>query len=59
KVINVEMENVSTVRLFDVSGKLLKEVNSASIYTIDVTDLTPGMYMIESAEGAKAKFIKE
>jgi len=58
-VINVEMENVSTVRLFDVSGKLLKEVNGASIYTIDITDLTPGMYMIESVEGAKAKFIKE
>jgi uncharacterized delta-60 repeat protein len=58
-VINVEMEIASTVRLFDVSGKLLKEVNGASIYTIDVTDLTPGMYMIESAEGAKAKFIKE
>jgi uncharacterized delta-60 repeat protein len=58
-LINVEMENASTVRLFDVSGKLLKEMNGASIYTIDVTDLTPGMYMIESAEGAKAKFIKQ
>jgi len=58
-VINVEMENASTIRLFDVSGKLLKELNGASIYSIDVTDLKPGMYMIESSEGAKAKFIKE
>jgi uncharacterized delta-60 repeat protein len=58
-VINVEMANTSTIRLFDVSGKLLKEVNGASIYTIDVTDLTIGMYMIESAEGAKAKFVKQ
>lgn len=58
-MINVEMANASAVRLFDVSGKLLKELNGASFYTIDVTDLTPGMYMIESAEGAKAKFIKE
>ena len=58
-IINVEMSNASAVRLFDVSGKLLKELNGASFHTIDVTDLTPGMYMIESAEGAKAKFIKE
>ena len=40
-------------------GKLLLELNGAYIYTIDVTDLTPGMYIIESAEGAKAKFIKK
>ena len=58
-VINVEIENASTFRLFDARGKLLKEVNSASIYSIDITDLTPGMYMIASAEGAKAKFVKE
>ena len=58
-VINVEMANASTVRMFDISGKLLKELNGSSNYTIDVTDLTPGMYMIESAEGAKAKFIKQ
>ncbi len=58
-VINVEMTNASAVRLFDVSGKLLKELNGSSIYTIDVTDLTSGIYMIESAEGAKAKFIKK
>jgi uncharacterized delta-60 repeat protein len=57
--ISVEMENASTLRMLDISGKLLKELNGASIYTIDVTDLTPGMYVIESAEGAKAKFIKE
>jgi trimeric autotransporter adhesin len=58
-VINVEMANASTVRMFDISGKLLKELNGSSNYTIDVTDLTPGMYMIESAEGAKAKFVKQ
>ena len=58
-VVNIEMENTSAVRLFDVSGKLLKELNGASIYTIDVTDLTPGMYIIETAEGAKAKFVKQ
>jgi hypothetical protein len=58
-VINVEMANTSTIRLFDISGKLLKELNGSSNYTIDVTDLTPGMYMIESAEGAKAKFVKQ
>ena len=58
-VINVEMTNASAVRLFDVSGKLLKELNGSSIYTIDVTDLTSGIYMIESAEGAKVKFIKK
>jgi hypothetical protein len=40
-------------------GKLLLELNGAYIYTIDVTDLTPGMYIIESAERAKAKFIKK
>jgi uncharacterized delta-60 repeat protein len=58
-MINVEMASASAVRLFDVSGKLLKELNGASFYTIDVTDLTPGMYVIESAEGARAKFVKE
>jgi trimeric autotransporter adhesin len=58
-MINVEMANASTIRLFDVSGKLLKELNGSSFYTIDVTDLNRGMYMIESVEGAKAKFVKE
>jgi hypothetical protein len=58
-LINIEMANASAIRLFDVSGKLLKSMYGASFYTIDVTDLTPGMYLIESAEGAKAKFVKE
>jgi hypothetical protein len=58
-VINVEMENASSIRLFDIRGKLLKELNGASIYTIDVSDLTSGMYMIQSAEGQTVKFIKE
>jgi hypothetical protein len=58
-LINVEMETVSGIRIFDVSGKLLKEMSGASTYSIDVTDLTPGIYMIESAEGAKAKFVKQ
>jgi hypothetical protein len=58
-VINLEMENASSIRLFDIRGKLLKELNGASIYTIDVSDLTTGMYMIQSAEGKTVKFIKE
>jgi hypothetical protein len=57
--INVELDKTIAIRMVDVTGKLLLELNGSSIYTIDVTDLTPGMYIIESAEGAKAKFIKK
>jgi hypothetical protein len=57
--INVELDKTIAIRLVDVTGKLLLELNGSSIYRIDVTDLTPGMYIIESAEGAKAKFIKK
>ena len=57
--INVELDKTTAIRMVDVTGKLLLELNGASIYSIDVKDLSPGMYIIESAEGAKAKFIKK
>lgn len=57
--INVELDKTIAIRLVDVTGKLLLELNGSSIYRIDVTDLSPGMYIIESDEGAKAKFIKK
>jgi hypothetical protein len=58
-VIYVEMDQTTGIRLFDVSGKLIHEENGAAFYSIDVTTLTPGMYIIETAEGAKAKFVKQ
>jgi hypothetical protein len=57
--INVELDKTTAIRIVDIIGKILLELNGSSIYTIDVKDLTPGMYIIESAEGAKAKFIKK
>ncbi len=57
--INVELDKTTAIRIVDVTGKLLLELNGASIYSIDVKDLSPGMYIIESAVGDKAKFIKK
>jgi len=58
-VIHIELEKATGIRLMDVTGKLILEENGATVYTIDVTHLTTGLYIIETAEGAKAKFVKQ
>ena len=58
-VIHIELEKATGIRLMDVTGKLILEENGAAVYTIDVTHLTTGLYIIETAEGAKAKFVKQ
>jgi hypothetical protein len=57
--INVELDKTTAIRMVDVTGKILLELNGAAFYAIDVSNLTTGIYMIETAEGAKAKFVKQ
>ncbi len=58
-VLHIELEKATGIRLLDVTGKLLLEEKGVAVYTIDVTHLTTGLYIIETAEGAKAKFVKQ
>mgnify|MGYP006246804443 FL=1 len=55
----------SKIRLFDVAGKLFKEVPAAydhSVFKLDVSDLPTGIYIlaIQNEDGfvAKGKFVK-
>jgi hypothetical protein len=58
-IINVELDKSTTIRMFDVTGKLLQEQTGSVFYSLDVTTLSSGIYIIETTEGATAKFVKQ
>jgi|GEM_PF-5343184 len=57
--LNVELEKISAISIFDISGKSIGKYNGSAAYTIDITALTPGMYILETSTGETVKFIKE
>ena len=58
-LLNVEFENISALSIIDISGKVLSHYDGSDFYTIDITPLTPGMYLIKTSRGESVKFIKE
>jgi hypothetical protein len=61
--LNIEMQNMKSVEIFDVSGKaiLFKKVNSDNMH-LDVSSLQKGLYIIKANDGATHimhKFIKQ
>ena len=57
--INIELDAISNVRLYDIDGKILREFKDASNYSIDISTLKQGVYFFETNEGLKAKFVKQ
>jgi len=52
--LNVDADGLK--RVFDTSGRLVKESYEN---VIDMSDLTPGMYVVMLESGAKIKVVKE
>ena len=50
-------EELSSIRMYDTFGKLVKEFNAKSTL-IDVSDLTAGVYFLEIANAEKRSTIK-
>jgi hypothetical protein len=57
--INIELDAISNVRLYDIDGKILREFKDALNYSIDISTLKQGVYFFETNEGLKAKFVKQ
>ena len=60
-ILTIEVENSSRVEIMDINGKIVKTLNILSKKSIDVSDLTQGIYFIKtsSKEGVKvSKLVK-
>lgn len=57
--INIRNVEVRTLKLFDVTGRLIKDyVTAGKIHTINVVDLRPGIYFLQINNSITKKLIK-
>jgi type 1 glutamine amidotransferase len=60
--IRTEADQVMEVKLFSITGRLLKELNGKSGLTIDLSDLNRGLYLLQVNQGgeqSQVKIVKE
>lgn len=50
-IINIENKNLDKIIIFDISGRIIKEMKSQS--QIDLTDISKGVYIIKLISGTK------
>jgi hypothetical protein len=57
--LNIEVNEQTQITIVNVLGEVVKTETIKGLSTIDVTDLTSGIYFIQSNRGIKTKFIKQ
>ncbi len=58
-ILTIELQNETEVLITDLLGKVVMSKKLDSNSQLDVSDLLPGMYFVQTKEGAKTKFIKQ
>jgi|GEM_PF-2879892 len=59
--VNVVVEKSGLINILDITGRIVLQRESAGNETvnIDISELNPGLYLIQTGEGAVTRFIKE
>lgn len=59
EIVNVQLETVEAVFVYDLSGSLIFNSPAAFEHDIDVSALSNGIYLLKTTSGQTVKFIKE
>jgi hypothetical protein len=57
--LNIEVKEQTQITIVNVLGEVVKTETIKGLSTIDVTELSTGVYFIQSNTGIKTKFIKQ